>query len=129
MKDQVSYYNQFGKLYAQDILDCPQPELWTTDYRKQGPVFREMQERLVIQEAFIMKYFKKEFPVLDIGCGFGRQASWLAKEGFQVTGTDSSDVFIEIAQQLFRKNNYKGEFFATEFLHFTQGNIDRKSVV
>ncbi len=110
MSDQVEYYNQFGRMHEQSILNCPRPELWTTDYDQQGPVYREMKERLETQEAFIRKYFKKEFPVLDIGCGFGRQACWLAKEGFRVSGTDSSRVFIEIAGKLFAKHHYTGEF-------------------
>lgn len=116
MSDQVEYYDQFGRLHEQSILNCPRPELWTTDYDQQGPVYREMKERLETQEAFIRKYFKKEFPVLDIGCGFGRQAYWLAKEGFRVTGTDSSSVFIEIAEKLFAKHLYAGEFKTSRLL-------------
>ena len=79
MPGQVNYYNRFGKKYEQDILNCPEPELWTTDYHEQGRVYREMKERIKQQQELILDHFDKKFPVIDIGCGFGRQAVLLAK--------------------------------------------------
>ena len=35
---------------------------------------------------------------LDLGCGPGRNAIWLARQGFQVTGVDSSSVGLQQAQ-------------------------------
>jgi 2-polyprenyl-3-methyl-5-hydroxy-6-metoxy-1,4-benzoquinol methylase len=116
MPGQVSYYNQFGNLYKESILACPEPHLWTTDYNEQGRVYHEMKERIAQQQQLIEKYFDKAEPVLDIGCGFGRQAYWLALNGYKVSGTDTSDVFIDIANSLFEKNKLKGAFICTDIL-------------
>jgi cyclopropane fatty-acyl-phospholipid synthase-like methyltransferase len=116
MPGQINYYNQFGDLYKQSILDCPEPEYWTTDYHVRGRVYREMKERIDLQQQLVDEYFNKDLPVLDIGCGFGRQAVLLAKKGFSITGIDTSDVFIDIAQQLFSKHNYKGEFICLNII-------------
>ena len=37
--------------------------------------------------------------VLDIGCGTGSNAIWLAEQGFQVTGMDISSSAVKIAEQ------------------------------
>ena len=37
--------------------------------------------------------------LLDIGCGMGRNANWLANKGFSVSGVDISSVAIEEARQ------------------------------
>lgn len=116
MNNQVSYYNRFGKQFEQSILDCPEPALWTTDYAKKGGVYQEMKIRVAQQQAFITATFTKEDPVLDIGCGFGRQAFLLAQHGFSVTGTDTSDVFIDIATKLFDKYGYEGQFYRIDLL-------------
>ena len=36
---------------------------------------------------------------LDLGCGAGRSAIWLAKRGWRVTGVDFSDVAIRLARE------------------------------
>ncbi len=117
MNNQVSYYNSFGKQFEQSILDCPEPAVWTTDYVHQGRVYQEMKVRVAQQHKLITEFFTKEEPVLDIGCGFGRQAFLLAKEGFSVTGTDPSDIFIGIAKKLFNKYEYKGRFYCMDMLN------------
>lgn len=114
MPGQVNYYNHFGELYEDSILSCPEPELWTTDYKEKGRIYKEIKQRIEQQQQLILTYFDKNIPVLDIGCGFGRQAVLLAKNGFDVTGIDTSDVFIRIAQKLFEHHNYKGSFFCTD---------------
>ncbi|MCI5126573.1 MAG: class I SAM-dependent methyltransferase [Candidatus Electrothrix sp. AR5] len=37
--------------------------------------------------------------VLDIGCGTGTNAIWLAQQGFEVTGLDISDKAIALAKK------------------------------
>src|SRR5436190_7076781 len=116
MPGQVNYYNHFGKRYEDSILSCPEPESWTTDYKEKGRVYQEMKVRVAQQQQLILTHFDKNIPVLDIGCGFGRQAFLLAKNGFNVMGIDTSDIFIKIAQRLFERYNYKGIFLCTDFL-------------
>ena len=120
MDGQVEYYDRFGEIYRQSILDCPEPELWTTDYDDKGRVYQEMKERLGIQQQLIFKYFNKEQPVFDIGCGFGRQAAWLGRNGFRVVGIDSSSVFIDLARKIFQKHGYAGEFLTGSLEEITQ---------
>jgi len=116
MPVQTRYYDQFGSLHAQAILSCPQPEFWTTDYAEQGRIFKEIKSRIDKQEKFISNYFKAGIQVLDLGCGFGRQAILLAKKGYQVTGMDTSPVFIDIVRKLFEQNNFMGDFSCTDLL-------------
>ena len=121
MQEQVSYYNDFGKRFGESILACDEPQYWTTDYDTKGRVYTEIKKRVDQQEQFIEKYFRKDLPVLDIGCGFGRQAFLLARKGFLVTGIDTSSVFIEIAKQLFGKHNLEGNFHVVDLLQENPG--------
>ena len=128
MSEQAAYYNRFGHLHEKEILGCAHPEFWTTDYDIQGPVYLEMKERVETQGAFINEYFSKEFPVLDLGCGFGRQAFWLARQGFTVMGTDSSSVFIDIARKLFTLHQLEGAFQCVRLSAF-QPEVAYKQVI
>ena len=110
MPDQVEYYNRFGELYREDILTCPEPEFWTTDYKSRGRVYAEMVQRVEEQQVLVEEFFINTVPLLDIGCGFGRQAILLAKKGFSVTGVDTSKIFIDIATELFERNHLPGKF-------------------
>jgi 2-polyprenyl-3-methyl-5-hydroxy-6-metoxy-1,4-benzoquinol methylase len=110
MPDQVEYYNRFGESYRDDILTCPEPQFWTTDYGSRGRVYTEMVQRVGEQTALVQEFFINTIPVLDIGCGFGRQAIVLAKNGFNVTGVDTSKIFIEIATELFKRNHLPAKF-------------------
>lgn len=114
MPSQIEYYNRFGEAFKEQIIACPEPHLWTTDYAEKGRVYREIKDRIEQQERLINQYFTKGQEVLDIGCGFGRQAYILAVKGFALTGTDTSPVFIQIAQALFEKHNLSGSFFCTD---------------
>jgi 2-polyprenyl-3-methyl-5-hydroxy-6-metoxy-1,4-benzoquinol methylase len=125
MADQVSYYDQFAKLNWDSIIKCPEPHLWTTDYHERGRVYQEMKSRVEQQEQLIEQYFNRSLPVLDLGCGFGRQAYWLAKNGYMVTGVDSSSLFILLAKELFRKHNLNGNFINRSII----GDIDYDLVV
>jgi 2-polyprenyl-3-methyl-5-hydroxy-6-metoxy-1,4-benzoquinol methylase len=69
-----------------------------------------------LQENFIDKYFRNNREILDVGCGFGRQAFLLANKGFSVVGTDTSEVFIDIARKLFDIHHYSGSFYCTDIL-------------
>lgn len=117
MPAQINYYNQFGNAYRQSILTCPEPEYWTTDYAEKGRVYREMKARIEQQYKLADDYFTVQWPVLDAGCGFGRQSVMLAKKGFEITGCDTSEVFISIAKELFAKLQLRGEFVTGEIKH------------
>ena len=51
--------------------------------------------------ALLERYFVKRGATADIGCGNGRDAAWLAAQGFPVTGYDGSPELLAQAQALF----------------------------
>jgi 2-polyprenyl-3-methyl-5-hydroxy-6-metoxy-1,4-benzoquinol methylase len=125
MPDQVEYYNRFGELYRKDILTCPEPEFWTTDYKTRGRVYTEMVQRVREQTILVEEFFSNSVPVLDIGCGFGRQAIVLAKKRFTVTGFDTSKTLIEIATRLFTIHNLSGKFSSGTFENLSPGKFSQ----
>lgn len=57
----------------------------------------------VIREAVESGWFQPGSKVLDIGCGDGSIAAWLAEQGFEVMGVDYSKAAIERAKSLHRE--------------------------
>lgn len=53
---------------------------------------------------------------LDVGCGTGDNSIWLARNGFQVMGTDTSDVAIGKAKEKAAKTNVACAFMVADFL-------------
>ena len=53
---------------------------------------------------------------LDIGCGTGDNAIWLAQQGFEVTGIDASEVAIQKAREKAVKANVPCNFLALDIL-------------
>lgn len=66
------------------------------------PYVEKSKEGLWKSEEILIKRFfaKKNSKVLDLGCGAGREAIPLAKQGFRVTGIDSCPQMIEQAKKL-----------------------------
>jgi SAM-dependent methyltransferase len=63
----------------------------------------------------------KRWPVkpcraLEVGCGTGTDAIWLAKKGFSVTGVDVSDIPINIANEQAKKAKVAVGFMVKDFL-------------
>lgn len=53
---------------------------------------------------------------LDIGCGTGDNAIWLARNRFQVTGTDTSDIAVEKAKDKASEADVDCDFICVDFL-------------
>lgn len=51
--------------------------------------------------ALMLRHFVPGGRTIDVGCGNGRDAAWLAQQGFDVVGYDSSPALIELARQSF----------------------------
>jgi len=58
----------------------------------------------------------KPCKAIDIGCGTGDNAIWLAQQGFDVVGIDTSAVAIEKAKEKALKANTNCRFFVGNFL-------------
>jgi SAM-dependent methyltransferase len=58
---------------------------------------------------------------VDVGCGAGNYAVWLATQGFRMTGIDISPAALELAGQLALENGVECEFLE----HDVTGNVER----
>lgn len=56
----------------------------------------------------------KPYRVLDIGCGEGKDAVFLAKCGYRVTGGEISERGIEKAKRLAERNQVNARFFRAD---------------
>lgn len=54
--------------------------------------------------------------VLDVGCGTGDNSIWLARNGYQVIGTDTSDIAIKKAMEKAAKADIVCDFILADFL-------------
>ena len=54
---------------------------------------------------------------LDIGCGTGDNSIWLAQNGFEVTGTDTSDIALEKAKEKAATAKVECNFLLADFLN------------
>ncbi|MBU1343335.1 MAG: class I SAM-dependent methyltransferase [Proteobacteria bacterium] len=61
---------------------------------------------------------------LDIGCGTGSSAIWLAQKGFDVTGIDFSPLAIEKAKEKSIKTGLEIPYVVKDFLEPVQTSLD-----
>jgi SAM-dependent methyltransferase len=54
---------------------------------------------------------------IDIGCGTGDNSIWLAQNGFEVTGTDTSEIALEKAKEKASKAKVECVFILADFLN------------
>ncbi|MFC1630138.1 class I SAM-dependent methyltransferase [Patescibacteria group bacterium] len=77
---------------------------------------------------------RRNIKVLDLGCGAGHNAKFLAENGFDVYGIDGSETVIKICKETFEKWNLKGNFIQGDFLDLPYKNdffdlvFDRESL-
>ncbi|VVD85943.1 class I SAM-dependent methyltransferase [Pandoraea anhela] len=51
--------------------------------------------------ALLVRHFVAGGRTIDVGCGNGRDAAWLAQQGFDVTGYDASPALVALARESF----------------------------
>ncbi len=78
---------------------------WESIFRREGKVFLEPLEDL----AAIVPLLKREKAkrILDLGCGSGRHAVMLAREGFEAYGMDVSPEGVRLARRWLRESGLK----------------------
>ena len=84
-------------------------DLYTTYPRAYGELPSEAARQLA-------KVLKKGAKVVDIGCGYGRDSIYLAKEGFEVTGIDISRRGIMAAQLWAREKGMEVTFMNRDLM-------------
>lgn len=72
-------------------------QAWNERYRTQELLWGSEPNRFV---AEVLGLRRPAGRALDLACGEGRNAIWLARQGWSVTGVDFSDVAIERARKL-----------------------------
>jgi SAM-dependent methyltransferase len=88
--------------------------VWDRRYAAGAFVWTVRPNRLLVQET-------QAFPpgrALDLACGEGRNAVWLAEQGWRVTGVDFSQVGLEKARRLAAARGVEGDWVAADLLEY-----------
>lgn len=96
-------YNRLSRYF--DVLGCSSPH-W----------------RNRVIEKILKKHQAQT--VLDLTCGTGSQVIWLAKQGFQVMGSDLSLGLLETAKQKAQLEKVKVRFFQGDMRTQRLGHFD-----
>jgi SAM-dependent methyltransferase len=104
-----------GLVQAQEPRRPPR-EVW-------NEVYTTRQGREFPHNKFLAEIIKGRTPgtALDIGMGEGRNALFLATQGWEVTGFDISDVGVTLAQEAAQKRGVKLEAFVEDADRFDYG--------
>jgi ubiquinone/menaquinone biosynthesis C-methylase UbiE len=70
---------------------------------------REEPEGVVVDFARRLKEKKHGLRVLDLGCGAGRHTVYLAGQGFEVHGADSSRTGLELTRKRLKTHDLRGQ--------------------
>lgn len=90
---------------------------------------------LIAKNFFSISMIKRRtVKMLDLGCGAGNHAKFMAENGFSVYGLDGSSTAIEHCRGKFKKLKLKGKFVQGDFLNLPYDNnffdcaLDRESL-
>ena len=98
-----------------------------SDYNKESEgydAFNEARSALInyTTEQILKKYNVKT--VLDLTCGTGSQVFWLARQGFEVTGSDINAKMLRIAKEKAEKENLTVRFLKGDMRTAHIGEFD-----
>jgi SAM-dependent methyltransferase len=88
---------------------------WDKRYAEKGFVWTSQPNRFLVAEAERLAPGR----ALDVACGEGRNAVWLAEGGWQVTGVDFSAVGLEKTRALARSRGVSVRCVAADLRQFT----------
>jgi 2-polyprenyl-3-methyl-5-hydroxy-6-metoxy-1,4-benzoquinol methylase len=89
-------------------------EDWNRRYGEIESLWSLTPNRFLVAEAADLRPGR----ALDLACGEGRNAIWLAEQGWQVTAVDYSDVAIEKARRRAADEDVKVDFHVRDLLAF-----------
>lgn len=87
-------------------------DAWNRRYAERELVWSAGPNRFLVEEASGLAPGR----ALDLACGEGRNALWLAEQGWQVTGVDYSDVAIEKGRRLARERGLTVQLVCADLL-------------
>ncbi len=87
---------------------------WDRRYAEREFVWTVEPNRLLVHEAEGLQPGR----ALDLACGEGRNAVWLAEHGWQVTGVDFAAVGLDKARRLASARGVEGEWIAADLLEY-----------
>jgi SAM-dependent methyltransferase len=92
-------------------------EDWNRRYAGQELLWTAEPNRFLVAEVGSLRPGR----ALDLACGEGRNAVWLAERGWQVVGVDFSEIALEKARLLAATRGVGGEWVAADLLDFRPG--------
>jgi SAM-dependent methyltransferase len=87
---------------------------WDDRYRGSELVWTSEANRFLVAEAAALAPGR----ALDLACGEGRNAVWLAERGWRVTGVDFSEVGLEKARALAQTRGVDADWIAADLLDY-----------
>jgi SAM-dependent methyltransferase len=90
-------------------------EDWNARHGEAGPLFGVVPNRFLVAEASGLAPGR----ALDLACGAGRNAVWLAERGWAVTGVDFSEVAVENARELAAERGVEVEWLVADVDEWT----------
>ncbi len=88
---------------------------WDRRYEGRELIWTAEPNRFLVAEARELSPGR----ALDVACGEGRNAVWLAERGWRVTGVDFSEVALAKAQELAIARGVQAQWIAADLLAFT----------
>lgn len=85
---------------------------WDRRYEEAGYLWTAEPNRFLVHETAAMSAGR----ALDLACGEGRNAVWLAERGWRVTGVDFSKVAVDKARRLAEARGVRGTWIADDVL-------------
>jgi SAM-dependent methyltransferase len=100
-------------------------EDWNRKHGEAGPLFGVEPNRFLVAEVAELAPGR----ALDIACGAGRNAVWLAARGWTVTGVDFSDVALANARRLASEREVEVEWVQADVRSWEPDRADADLVV
>jgi len=92
-------------------------DAWNRRYAGHELVWTSEPNRFLVAEAAGLEAGR----ALDVACGEGRNAVWLAERGWRMTGVDFSEVGLEKARALAAARGVQAEWVTADLLDYTPG--------
>ncbi|KPK70683.1 hypothetical protein AMJ87_08565 [candidate division WOR_3 bacterium SM23_60] len=83
---------------------------WESHFASAANACAASRQHAACLEQFHERYLQKDGTILDLACGLGRNARYLAQNGYDVYGVDFARAAITACTRLFQKQFLKGTF-------------------